>query len=56
MKYQDFLGQVQARARLASLDAAVKATRAVLMTLGSSFPHELRPLLVGSAGPMPKPT
>lgn len=34
MKYQDFLGQVQARARLSSLDASVKATRATLTTLG----------------------
>jgi uncharacterized protein (DUF2267 family) len=34
MKYQEFLGQVQARARLPSPDAAVKATRATLMTLG----------------------
>ena len=34
MKYQEFLGQVQARARLASPDEAVRATRATLTTLG----------------------
>lgn len=57
MKYQDFLGQVQARARLSSLDAAVKATRATLTTLGdrlldtqahhlaSQLPDELRHMI-----------
>jgi uncharacterized protein (DUF2267 family) len=34
MNYQDFLGRVQARARLASSSAAIKVTRATLMTLG----------------------
>lgn len=33
MQYQEFLSQVQNRARLAALDDAVKATRATLETL-----------------------
>jgi len=34
MKYEDFLGQVQHRARLASQEDAVRATRATLETFG----------------------
>ncbi len=34
MKYHEFLGQVQHRARLADLDAATRATRCTLETLG----------------------
>lgn len=34
MKYEDFLGQVQHEARLASLEEAVRATRATLETFG----------------------
>lgn len=34
MKYHEFLGQVQHRARLASLEEATRATRATLETLG----------------------
>ena len=33
MKYEEFLGQVQARARLADMEEAVRATRATLQTL-----------------------
>lgn len=35
MEYERFLGLVQSRAQLASLEDAVKATRATLETLGS---------------------
>ncbi len=34
MKYHDFIGQVQHRARLSSEEEAVRATRATLSTLG----------------------
>ncbi|MGI9212035.1 MAG: DUF2267 domain-containing protein [Methylococcaceae bacterium] len=34
MKYEDFLGQVQHQARLASLEEAVRAIRATLETFG----------------------
>ena len=34
MKYEDFLGQVQHRARLSSQEDAVRATRATLETFG----------------------
>lgn len=38
MNYDDFIGQVQTRARLSSLGDAVKATRATLETLGERLP------------------
>ncbi|WP_117211055.1 DUF2267 domain-containing protein [Allorhizocola rhizosphaerae] len=41
MKYDDFLGQVQNRARLADLGQAERATRAVLETLGQRIPDGL---------------
>lgn len=59
MKYQAFLGQVQAGGHLASLDEAIRATRATLMTLGdrllddnahqvaAQLPEELARMLEG---------
>lgn len=38
MNYDDFIGQVQSRARVAFLGDAVKATRAVLETLAERLP------------------
>jgi uncharacterized protein (DUF2267 family) len=59
MELHEFLGQVQRRARLATIDEALKATRATLQTLASGstgaspatsppkLPTELRKLLEG---------
>lgn len=41
MKHDDFIGQVQARARLDSRGAAETATRATLETLGERLPEGL---------------
>lgn len=40
MKYDEFIGQIQSRARLGTLGDAVKATRAVLETLGERVPGD----------------
>ena len=40
MNYDEFIGQVQSRARLGTLGDAVKATRAVLETLGERVPGD----------------
>ena len=40
MKYKDFLGHVQNRARLATLEEAAGATRATLQSLGERIPDE----------------
>ncbi len=62
MQYQEFLGQVQHRARLATLEQATTATRATLETLGerlfggeagnlaSQLPPELGRFLLESPG------
>ncbi|UJS17306.1 MAG: DUF2267 domain-containing protein [Candidatus Jettenia sp.] len=58
MNYDEFTGQVQSRARLASTDEAIRAIRATLETLGerlfgneaddlaSQLPTELKPYLL----------
>ncbi len=65
MQYDEFIGQVQHRARLANSEQAVRATRATLETLGrrlfggemahvrSQLPPEFQPLFeAGSEGPL----
>lgn len=66
MQTQQFLGQVQSKARLPTLDAAIRATRATLETLaerlgpdearhlGAQLPHEIQLYLRGAAPPMPE--
>ncbi|WP_158894112.1 DUF2267 domain-containing protein [Amycolatopsis anabasis] len=41
MKHDEFIGQVQARARLASRGDAERATRATLETLGERVPEQV---------------
>lgn len=66
MQTQEFLGRVQSAARLPSLDAAIRATRATLETLaerlgpdesrhlGAQLPHEIQLYLRGVGTPMPE--
>jgi uncharacterized protein (DUF2267 family) len=66
MQTHEFLGQVQSKARLPTLDAAIRATRATLETLaerlgpddarhlGAQLPHEIQLYLRGAAPPMPE--
>lgn len=66
MQTQEFLGRVQSTARLPSLDAAIRATRATLETLaerlgpdesrhlGAQLPHEIQLYLRGVGTPMPE--
>ncbi len=42
MKLQEFLGQVQSRGRMATMDEALRATRAVLETLAERLGGEHR--------------
>lgn len=66
MQTQEFLGRVQDAARLPTLDAAIRATRATLETLaerlgpdearhlGDQLPHEIQLYLRGIATPVPE--
>jgi uncharacterized protein (DUF2267 family) len=51
MQHDDFIGQVQSRARLSSRGDAERATRAVLETLGERIPEGLADHL---ASPLPQ--
>jgi uncharacterized protein (DUF2267 family) len=51
MQHDDFIGQVQSRARLSSRGDAERATRAVLETLGERIPEGLADNL---AAPLPQ--
>jgi uncharacterized protein (DUF2267 family) len=66
MQTQEFLGQVQTKAHLATLDEALRATRATLETLaerlgpdearhlGAQLPREIQPFLSDGGIPMPE--
>jgi uncharacterized protein (DUF2267 family) len=47
MKYDEFVGEVQRRAHLVTLDDAVKATGATLETLAERLPYEEARILAG---------